>query len=1279
MTTGTVTGTATTFKGPKILLPAEVVRTLPGYRVTFPVTGDWPVYTKIIRNATVLIHTTSVATIHIYQEGNYTCVATSKYGTDVREFSVIFKDCVPQCSYDFNPYYGNTLSCTNVSLAMDVMNCLPTMTETLKVSSSNLTHIPAGMFSNLTNLLHLDLSYNAIKLLPDGVFADLINLTYLNLSSNSIKFLPEKVFSKLKKLLFLNLASNNITVLPEKLFNELKDLTYLNMAFNNITVLPEKVFNDQKVLKYLNLASNNITVLPEKVFNELKALKTLDLSSNAIVNISFHCAILFRPFYKLKYLNLSSNALQKLHLCPSNRKLQTLDLSSNAITNPYFQCGRYTCNPYYDVNYLDWSSNGIKTLPNQVFKTLRQLQILDLSFNAITFLPVEVFQKLTALRILSLASNAITFLHNRMFARLRELMVLDLSSNAITVLPSGVFTSLKRQLTCLMLSDNPIKTIEPGAFKVYYYGKQLRIFLLRTNIKKLSIDVFSAYRLQDFKLVVWNRIPGLMKIKYYYSRQNVKIYLSPVNSSTEAVKVDLKDFYSEWYIVSMLASGFRQVPDKNPNIASFLPCPLGTFSNSSSRGKQGCIECPPGGFYADALAYVARSCKSCPNGSYVSFDRAPGKSVLDCKACPQGTETDFFAGYRACQCLEGFYRTHLFSECHKCGQGGLLCQNDYASLKSGHWWQWRNETYKHRYIYFIKNALATLPLLDDFSVKYPYPIPTPYKCPIDGSCKGGLDSPCEKGYEGPLCAVCSPGYYKQLQSCSQCPSKKWIVGQLSVICAIFLILVVLLVWKSKRKAKKSGGTHLIDTFFSKLKIAIGFYQVTHGLLEVFSYIKWPDSLEDFAKYSGILQMNLLQIAPVHCLFPGIHMDAFGELCLIMAINASLMGASGIVYGFRKVMILRNRSLEDEEKSNKISEIKELLYRNLFFFLYVSYLSTCSKTASVMPFACHKLCRDKEEELCNEYLKGDYHVQCQGEKYRHWLIVAYISTVYILALPVASFIALWREQRVILTTPGGDAGSSPELITGLCFLFENYKPRSWYWELVEMSRKVVLTSVLILVGQESRSYIGLAWVVAGMYGVLFSWIKPTQDSFDNRLMSTSLAVTVLNLGIGAVSRIPAENLPESTDRYTDAVALKILIMGANTMVIGLLAVQYLVHLYNVFKEWRKNPQWSFSCCLDFLLTLNDLQGEVCGLSGKNILNSQLQTGNMEMPCIATSSKKRNLGDDKTTVLQKRNWKGFKYSNRKCHQGTQTDVFTLPMAPTVVRKSLEGTQEIYITAL
>ena len=103
----------------------------------------------------------------------------------------------------------------------------------------------------------------------------------------------------------------------------------------------------------------------------------------------------------------------------------------------------------------------------------------------------------------------------------------------------------------------------------------------------------------------------------------------------------------------------------------------------------------------------------------------------------------------------------------------------------------------------------------------------------------------------------------------------------------------------------------------------------------------------------------------------------------------------------------------------------------------------------------------------------------------------------------------------------------------------------------MSRKVILTSGLILVGKKSRSYIGLALVVAGMYEVLFSWIKPIKDLFENRLMSTSLAVTVVNLAVGAVSRIPAENIQHSSDPYMDKVSWNVLVIGANTLVFSLI--------------------------------------------------------------------------------------------------------------------------------
>lgn len=67
----------------------------------------------------------------------------------------------------------------------------------------------------------------------------------------------------------------------------------------------------------------------------------------------------------------------------------------------------------------------------------------------------------------------------------------------------------------------------------------------------------------------------------------------------------------------------------------------------------------------------------------------------------------------------------------------------------------------------------------------------------------------------------------------------------------------------------------------------------------------------------------------------------------------------------------------------------------------------------------------------------------------------------------------------------------------------------------------------------------------------------------------------------------------------------------------------IFLYILYKkEWHKNPKWSLSCCLALLLPLNNLQKEIGGLAGMNILRQQLQTGRIEMP--STVNTVRNSG-------------------------------------------------------
>ena len=244
--------------------------------------------------------------------------------------------------------------------------------------------------------------------------------------------------------------------------------------------------------------------------------------------------------------------------------------------------------------------------------------------------------------------------------------------------------------------------------------------------------------------------------------------------------------------------------------------------------------------------------------------------------------------------------------------------------------------------------------------------------------------------------------------------------QLSILAAVILIITAVIVWRSKKKSNKNKDRSSVDIILGRLKIVIGFYQVTFGLLEAFTYIKWPDTLAVIGKYSEMLQLNVLQIAPVQCLFPDLKVDAFGSLFVILAMNVAAIIISLAVYGILKLAITR-KSLGEEQKAMKTSKTKELIYRSLFFFLYVTYLSTCSETANVLPVACHTICADEteKEEECPKFLKADYSIDCEGSEYRRSVIVAHVAVGYILILPTASLIALWRQRKTLSKTKNED--------------------------------------------------------------------------------------------------------------------------------------------------------------------------------------------------------------------------------------------------------------------
>eukprot|EP00117_Sycon_ciliatum_P018478 scpid103643/ scgid17071/ Decorin; Bone proteoglycan II; PG-S2 len=90
---------------------------------------------------------------------------------------------------------------------------LPADTSILVMEGASISHLPPGIFSNLTTLSVLYLHNNSLSFLPDGVFVDLIQLSILHLGRNILSALEVGVFDSLHNLRRLHLGRNSLSSL----------------------------------------------------------------------------------------------------------------------------------------------------------------------------------------------------------------------------------------------------------------------------------------------------------------------------------------------------------------------------------------------------------------------------------------------------------------------------------------------------------------------------------------------------------------------------------------------------------------------------------------------------------------------------------------------------------------------------------------------------------------------------------------------------------------------------------------------------------------------------------------------------------------------------------------------------------------------------------------------------------------------------------------------------------------------------------------------------------
>ncbi|XP_031573692.1 uncharacterized protein LOC116307550 isoform X2 [Actinia tenebrosa] len=912
---------------------------------------------------------------------------------------------------------------------------------------------------------------------------------------------------------------------PPVTIDTLKNLPYYTtrLMFNNIDMsnISQHSFYKLEFLKYINLNNVSIDEIDKSVFMRQTGLEELFIDKNNMPRILeevFPKKILFL-LRQDRISFIEQNAFESLE------QLYELDLRYNNLKSLSFKL------PLTDeLNYLYVGHNLLWNDTYELLKGQTMLYVLDITSNHLTNLRAEIFEDVPYLILLFATKASIRQIEDMTFKNKFLLRLLFLDGNQLRQISSMTFHGAD-DLEYLSLTNNPLNVIAHDSFANLMYLRA--IYLIKTNLH--TIDIGSTFVAPTLTVV--------------HSSQEI---LTGIEITALGAELLRSSGYSCKTVLSFQTICF--------------PCDQGYYKmNAFDEDK--CQMCPAGGFYQDAIAHVGEivyglGCKQCPAGSYVKPESAPGKTKESCSACLEGTNLKKLAGFRACPCLDNFYRLDRFGKCIECPLG-YQCTNETVCLLPGFYWIWKNESSKEKYQNFTE--LLKEENMYDYDPnwrKFDENLPIPYMCPFIVSCKGGVDSMCSDGYKGPLCAICSKGYYRMFSGCNKCPTLYLLVGQCCAVAVVAGILVFAII--KDKKSNRANRRSVSDTVFSSFKIVIGFYQVTSGTLNAYSYIKWPAALTKLMKFADLVQLNIFKLVPLECLKQSIRLTPYAGLVVYISLDAMVILIAILYFFIQKAFTNINRD------NKRLSKCKANCYRAVFLVIFITYPATCEKVFQVLPSSCHKVCDN--EQGCSWYLQSDYSSKCFTSFYNKFVILAYFAILIPIGFPVATTFFLWKYCRnngpeesdiedegsdkvhlAVMKKRCQDDAAGHEISAGMRFLYENYSEDCWYWEVIELVRKVIFTSVLVYSGQEGRLFLGVTAILSGFYAVYFAHTQPIPHLFDKWLHLGALMATMANQFMAMLLKIPAETVSTLVDVESDAIGITVMLMFANLFVVIIIVV------------------------------------------------------------------------------------------------------------------------------
>jgi hypothetical protein len=422
------------------------------------------------------------------------------------------------------------------------------------------------------------------------------------------------------------------------------------------------------------------------------------------------------------------------------------------------------------------------------------------------------------------------------------------------------------------------------------------------------------------------------------------------------------------------------------------------------------------------------------------------------------------------------------------------------------------------------------------------------------------DASCRGGHKGPLCSVCDEGSYLSDARCRPCAESDRLVpaGVLYVTLAAGVIGVVLAVLFYKSSRIYSGNassvweslynvvawlTDELKSLQTQIKILITTFQIC-TTVHVSMKVKFPWEFMRYLDAMSVVNLNVVALVPLSCV-QKTHYTFIDKLLVVTLapIGLSLLIAVLGTVEYQYSVHRHQGALNVKEELNQVTS------RYLTMFLFLTYLVLPYVATTIFQtFLCTNVDPDSSDDYASDlYLTADMRISCDSDYYRRGVIYAALMAVlYVGGIPFMYALLLYRSRNEIagrftgpplsedsvepsdtiavakadvgpadigLAASGGkpdkddEAGqlknylekrTDPAALQArmISFLYEAYEPQFWYWEVVDTTRRLVLTAVLSVCGAGTAGQAILALLVSQLYIKLYGHYRPYVEDKDD---------------------------------------------------------------------------------------------------------------------------------------------------------------------------------------